>query len=66
MPLLEATSRYSFKAEDRLLEFSDPLDICPAPFLARARWLQIDPAACQLRDEALICLIEEFPQQVLQ
>lgn len=46
---LAANSRDSFKVEDkRILELTDQPGICPASYLARAWWVQIDPAACRL------------------
>jgi len=41
--------RYSFKVDDdRFLELSDLPGCRPAPYLARARWVQVDPAHCGL------------------
>ncbi|NNF18082.1 MAG: MmcQ/YjbR family DNA-binding protein [Gammaproteobacteria bacterium] len=46
---LEKDSRYSFKVDDhRFLELTDVPGIIPAPYLARAKWVQIDPAVCTL------------------
>lgn len=56
---LDADSRYSFKVDDeRFLELTDQPGIVPAPYLARARWVQIDPAACQLSDRELEALLK--------
>ena len=42
---VEKNSRYSFKVEDhRFLELTDQDGIIPAPYLARAKWVQIEPA----------------------
>lgn len=44
-----AAGRYSFKAEQsRFLELTDQPGIAPAPYLARAHWIQIDPTLCRL------------------
>lgn len=63
---LESSSRYFFRAGDGFLELSDFPGIRPAPYLARAKWVQIDPASCQLGDAELICLIKDSYRQVLQ
>lgn len=56
---IEPSSSYSFKVEDeRFLELSDQPGIVPAPYLARAKWLQIDPQKCELSDRDLKTLIE--------
>ncbi|MEL7449625.1 MAG: MmcQ/YjbR family DNA-binding protein [Pseudomonadota bacterium] len=45
----EKDSRYSFKVEDdRFLELTSLEGVSPAPYLARARWVQVDPANCAL------------------
>ena len=50
---LKPESRYSFKVDDeRFLELTDQPGIVPAPYLARASWVQIDPANCCLPDSA--------------
>lgn len=55
----EPDSKYSFKADpERFLELTDQPGIAPAPYLARAKWVQVDPATCQLADEDLAALIE--------
>ena len=42
----------SFNVEDeRFLELTDLPGISPAPYLARAKWVLVDPAKCQLSDE---------------
>ena len=51
---LKADSRYSFKVDDeRFLEMTDQPGIVPAPYLARARWVQIEPSECQLGEPEL-------------
>ena len=46
---IEAASGYSFKVDDeRFLELTDLEGIEPAPYLARARWIRIDPSLCEL------------------
>ena len=47
-------SHYSFKVdEERFLELTDLDGIIPAPYLARAKWVQVDPAYCRLPDSEL-------------
>ena len=51
--------KYSFKVpENRFLELTDQPGIAPAPYLARAHWVQIDPEVCQLPDNELEQLIQ--------
>ena len=46
---IEADGRYSMKAgQSRFLELTDQPGIAPAPYLARAHWVQIDPTVCRL------------------
>ena len=55
---LEEDSRYSFKVDDeRFLELTDQAGIAPAPYLARARWVQVDPSACVLSDHEIETLV---------
>ncbi len=55
---LEPDSRYSFKCDkERFLELTDQPGIVPAPYLARASWVQIDPANCCLPDDDLKALV---------
>lgn len=50
----EPDSRYSFKVDDeRFLELTDVDGVIPAPYLARAKWVQVDPASCALSDSEL-------------
>ncbi len=54
----EADSRFSFKVDDaRFLELTDQPGIVPAPYLARAKWVQVDPAACVLPEAELEALV---------
>jgi len=47
---LEAGGRFSLKCpEETFHELTELPGISPAPYLARAHWVQIDPAACRLR-----------------
>ncbi|HMD98775.1 MAG TPA: MmcQ/YjbR family DNA-binding protein [Terriglobia bacterium] len=47
---LEAGGRFSFKCpEETFYELTELAGISPAPYLARAHWVLIDPAACRLR-----------------
>ncbi len=51
---------YSFKvADERFLELTDLPGIRPAPYLARAKWVQVDPSACELSTPELEALVEE-------
>ena len=55
---LDEDSLYSFKVDDeRFLELTDQAGIVPAPYLARARWVQVDPAACTLPDHQIDALV---------
>jgi predicted DNA-binding protein (MmcQ/YjbR family) len=52
--------RFSFKvADERFLELSDLPGFRPAPYLARARWVQVDPAATAIPDNELETLVRE-------
>ena len=62
---IERDSRYSFKVDDvRFLELTDLEGIVPAPYLARAKWVQVDPAACRLRDDEVEQLVARSYQLV--
>lgn len=51
---------FSFKvADERFLELSDLPGFRPAPYLARARWVQVDPAACTLPDAEIAALVHD-------
>ena len=53
-------SLYSFKVDDdRFLELSDLPGFRPAPYLARAKWVQVDPASCAFPSEHLEDLVHE-------
>ena len=55
---LEKRSSYAFKVDDeRFLELTDLPGIAPAPYLARAKWVQVDPAACELPAKDLEALV---------
>lgn len=55
---LNKDSSYSFKVDDRrFLELTDLPGVAPAPYLARAKWVQVDPAACTLPDGDLEALV---------
>ncbi len=63
---IERNSKYSFKVDDeRFLELTDQPGIVPAPYLARAKWIQIDPAACELPDPEIEALIRRSYELVL-
>ena len=56
----EKASRFSFKVEDhRFLELTDIEGIVPAPYLARARWVQIDPVTCKLPNKEIEALVKQ-------
>ena len=51
---------YSFKVDDeRFLELSDQPGIKPAPYLARAKWVQVDANECLLPPGDLESLIRD-------
>jgi predicted DNA-binding protein (MmcQ/YjbR family) len=51
---------YAFKVDDdRFLELSDLPGFRPAPYLARARWVQVDPAHCVLPDADIEALVRD-------
>ena len=53
-------SLYSFKVDDdRFLELSDLPGVRPAPYLARARWVQVDPDHCVLSPAEIGELVEQ-------
>ncbi len=59
-------SRYSFKVDDEhFLELTDFAGIDPAPYLARAHWIQIDPAECELSKPDLEMLVRRSYELVL-
>ena len=63
---IEKNSCYSFKVDDeRFLELTDLPGIVPAPYLARAKWVQIDPAACELPDRDIEQLVTRSYEIVL-
>ena len=52
-------SLYSFKVDDdRFLELSDLPGVRPAPYLARARWVQVDAEHCVLSANEIHELVE--------
>ena len=53
-------ARYSFKVDDaRFLELTDIPGVIPAPYLARAKWVQVDPAGCPLPDTEIDALLRD-------
>ncbi|HEX5787865.1 MAG TPA: MmcQ/YjbR family DNA-binding protein [Woeseiaceae bacterium] len=55
---VDAGSTYSFKVDDeRFLELTDCPGVVPAPYLARAKWVQVDPARCRLPAAELESLV---------
>ncbi len=62
----EPGSRYSFKVEaERFLELTDLDGIAPAPYLARAKWVQIDPSECRLGKKDIEALVRRSYELVL-
>ena len=56
----EPDSLYSIKVDDdRFLELSDMPGFRPAPYLARARWVQVDANVCPLPSEHLEDLVRD-------
>ena len=63
---IEKNSRYSFKVDDeRFLELTDLPGIVPAPYLARAKWVQINPSKCELPDRDIEKLVKRSYELVL-
>lgn len=55
---LDPRGMYAFKCDDETFaELSEQIGIRPAPYMARAKWVQIDPAECRLTDAELEALI---------
>ena len=55
---LEETSGFSFKVEDdRFLELTDLPGIEPAPYLARARWVRVEPGQCPLPESEINAMV---------
>ncbi len=56
----DAESLYSLKADPaRFLELSDQPGVRPAPYLARHKWVQVDPARCSLPSADLEALVKQ-------
>ncbi|WP_332875928.1 MmcQ/YjbR family DNA-binding protein [Massilia sp. S19_KUP03_FR1] len=56
-----AADAISFKVEDeRFLELTDRPGIVPAPYLARAKWVQVQPAAKLSDAEATVLLRRSY------
>ncbi len=56
----DAASLYSFKVDEfRFLELTDLPGVRPAPYLARAKWVQIDPPKCVLDDGEIEDLLRD-------
>ncbi len=63
---IEKDSFYSFKVDDeRFLELTDMDGINPAPYLARAKWIQIEPQRCKIGDKDLRDLVRSSYALVL-
>jgi len=51
---------FSFKCEEEAFhELTELPGIIPAPYLARAKWVQIRPAECRLRAEEIAALLRQ-------
>ena len=54
----DPAGKFSFKvADERFLELTDQPGVVPAPYLARAKWVQIDPLSCKLSGQELEALV---------
>ena len=63
---IEKDSLYSFKVDDhRFLELTDLDGVNPAPYLARAKWIQIEPKNCKIPARELRALIRNSYDLVL-
>ena len=63
---LDTGSLYSFKVDEhRFLELTDLPSVRPAPYLARAKWVQVDPSECALDDDELEDLVRHSYELVL-
>ena len=59
-------SRYSLKCpEDTFHELTEQSGIAPAPYLARAHWVQIDPGSCDLSSDEIVRLIRQSYELVV-
>lgn len=57
----EGDAVFSFKVDDeRFLELTDRPGIIPAPYLARAKWVQITPSAALTQQEARALLERSY------
>lgn len=64
---VEKDSKFSFKVEDdRFLELTDQPGIVPAPYLARAKWVQVDPAHTELNLTAVKPLLKRSYELVVR
>lgn len=62
----EADDPFSFKVDDdRFLPLTNLPGIIPAPYLARAKWVQVDPKACAITDTELASLVADSHRLVL-
>ena len=64
---LGSDSNYSFKVDDeRFLELTDMPGVRPAPYLARAKWIQVEPAECAIPDADLEDLVRNSYELVFR
>ena len=57
---------FSFKCEEEAFhELTELPGIIPAPYLARAKWVQIRPAECRLRAEEIAALLRQSSDVVV-
>ena len=62
---LAADARYSFKVDDdRFLDLTGVPGVIPAPYLARARWVQVNPAECALAAPDVAALLRRSHELV--
>ena len=56
----DAESPFSIKADPaRFLELSDQPGIQPAPYLARHKWIKVEPLACSLPNADIEALVRQ-------
>ncbi|MEM7281967.1 MAG: MmcQ/YjbR family DNA-binding protein [Pseudomonadota bacterium] len=63
---IENDAKFSFKVDDdRFLELTDREGILPAPYLARAKWIQVDPKTTVLKWRDIKPLLEQSYELVV-
>jgi predicted DNA-binding protein (MmcQ/YjbR family) len=57
---------FSFKCEEEAFhELTELPGIIPAPYLARAKWVQLRPAECRLRASEIVALLRQSYELVV-